>query len=153
MTIKLHISLQLCLVSSSSILIPWRHLVRPSHCLPAPSAAFQNSCGPCPNFLAPAVSVKSRAGDPCSVFTAGSGRNWCVHRLTFRSRSASKNSFFSLSVVQDIPATLVITVVTAFFASGLVSCRHPVLYSAGKVDKHPCFWTYEASRVLISTTS
>ena len=47
----------------------------------------------------------------CSLFLQ---KLLCRHMLTFCSSSACKTSFLSFSVVQDVPATLLTAVVTAF---------------------------------------
>ena len=70
----------------------------------------------------------------------------CRQRLTFRSRSACKTSFFC-SVVQDIPATFFTAVLTAFPCVRLFFYWLPVLYLAGRIDRLPCFGTHDSSRV------
>ena len=115
--LSFHSSLFFLHVSSSiltpSLLVP----ALPSHCLSGLSVACTQNYGPCPSFLALETSGCGTVLDPCHFLLPIHVEAAVRHRLTCCSRSACKTSFFSLSVVQDIPATLFTAVVTVFFCA------------------------------------
>ena len=134
MTIEFFIPLHFCFVSLS-IPIPWLLvMVHPSQYLPAHFVAYQQICGPCPNFLLPAVSDCSREGNQRSFFAPGSGRICCASTGLCSAPGQllePPSSCFQSCKAFQLPVSQLLR------RSGNLSYRHLVLYSAGRIDRPP----------------